>query len=535
MDMMKILICDDEGIVQESLKFMIHKSFGQECQTEAAKNGRIAIELAETFRPDIILMDIQMPGINGIEAMQEIRRENKNVVFIVLTAYDKFEYTQRSIDIGVLAYLTKPINRDLLTETLRKAMIKVKHRKEKASHDLKVREKLEAVIPIIESGFVYSVLLEGYGKEENMGYQELLNLNTAYGYAMVIECGDELKQGILANTLGAGIKLQKHYMVFRDIVKETTQGIIGTVMANKVIVLVPCQNLEEEYEERVAKIDRTRALLRKLEQQLELKFKAGIGSVKKWKRMSESYQEALEIVRQGVGKVAHVKDMPVSCIYEESYPNELEGDLFKAFKEGDEGEIRSLAGQFVSWMESNVPQLNNVVRLKIMEFILYGEHLAYKSGCKMYRFEDRQGYLETLLSIYTYEELSVWFVNKLLDASRQLSSRKQEKTASTVEKAKEYINQNFSSELSLEEMAQKVGISPYYLSKLFKEAEGVNYIDYVTGLRIEYAKECLMQSEKSIKEICHEAGYSDPNYFSRIFKKWAGVTPTEYRGGGEES
>ena len=120
--MFKILICDDEGIVRQSLQFMIKKAFGDECVMESARNGRTAIELAERVHPDIILMDIQMPGINGIEAMQEIRNEDKNVIFIVLTAYAKFEYTQKSIDVGVVSYLTKPLNQDILTDTLRTSM-----------------------------------------------------------------------------------------------------------------------------------------------------------------------------------------------------------------------------------------------------------------------------------------------------------------------------------------------------------------------------------------------------------------------------
>ena len=174
--MIRILICDDEGIVQESLKFMIQKSFGDKCEIESAKNGRIAIELAESFHPDIVLMDIQMPGINGIEAMQEIRKENKNIVFIVLTAYDKFEYSQKSIDIGVLSYLTKPINRDVLIETLRKAMKLIRERKEKVKNDLEIKEKLEVVIPMIENGFVYSVLFDGQNRENSQNYRELLNI-----------------------------------------------------------------------------------------------------------------------------------------------------------------------------------------------------------------------------------------------------------------------------------------------------------------------------------------------------------------------
>ena len=170
---MRILICDDEGIVQQAIRFMIQKSFGDEFEIESAKNGRMAIELAESFRPDIILMDIQMPGINGIEAMEEIKREHKNIIFIVLTAYDKFEYSQKAIDIGVMSYLTKPINKDVLTDTLRKAMKLVNDRREKVSKDLKVKEKLEVVVPMIESGFVYSVLLGESNDTSNLTYREL--------------------------------------------------------------------------------------------------------------------------------------------------------------------------------------------------------------------------------------------------------------------------------------------------------------------------------------------------------------------------
>lgn len=533
--MIRILICDDEGIVQESICFIIQKSFGSECELESAKNGRTAIELAESFRPDIVLMDIQMPGINGIEAMQEIRKENKNIVFIVLTAYDKFEYTQKSIDVGVLAYMTKPIKRDLLVETLRKAMRQVQNRREKASHDLRVKEKLEAVVPLIENGFVYSVLLEGCGKESNLGYRELLNISTESGYVMVIECGDEFHKGQLSNTVGAGIKLQKHYMVFRETVKEVTEGIVGALMANKVIVLIPCERGEESYEERILKIENTRSMLRKLEQQIELRFKAGIGCVKGWDIMAESYREARDTVQQGVGKVTHAMDLPVSCIYEETYPADLEKELFAAVGSGDVEVVGKIARLFVSWMENSFPQLSNAVRLKAMEFVLWGEHLAYRQGGMVYRFSDREGYMEIMTGLQSYEELELWFVQKMKEASRHIAMRQQERTDSVVDKAKLHIASRFLGDLSLETMAKELGISPYYLSKLFKESEGVNYIDYVTKLRIDYAKDKLNSSDKSVKEVCYESGYSDPNYFSRIFKKWVGVTPTEFREGGAVS
>ena len=132
--MYKILLADDEGIVIDSLKFIIEKEFGDECVIEFAKTGRSVIELAESFRPDIAIMDIQMPGINGIEAMREIRQSNSNVVIIVMSAYDKFDYAQEAIKLGVLEYITKPMDKNKLIETLKAAMEVVNKERKKRSN-----------------------------------------------------------------------------------------------------------------------------------------------------------------------------------------------------------------------------------------------------------------------------------------------------------------------------------------------------------------------------------------------------------------
>ena len=95
--MYKILLADDEGIVIDSLKYIIEKNFGQSCTVEFAYTGRSVIELTEKFKPDIAIMDIHMPGINGIEAMKEIRKTNKSVIFIIMTAFDKFNYAKEAV------------------------------------------------------------------------------------------------------------------------------------------------------------------------------------------------------------------------------------------------------------------------------------------------------------------------------------------------------------------------------------------------------------------------------------------------------
>ena len=158
--MYKIMLADDEGIVIDSLKFIIEKEFGDECIVEYAKTGRSVIELAEKFRPDIAIMDIQMPGINGIEAMKEIRAGNQSVQFIVMSAYDKFDYAKEAIKLGVLEYITKPMERTKIVSALRKGMEIIDSGRIKRSNDLLVNEKLETVAPIIESGLIYNILLQ---------------------------------------------------------------------------------------------------------------------------------------------------------------------------------------------------------------------------------------------------------------------------------------------------------------------------------------------------------------------------------------
>lgn len=129
--MYRVMLADDEGIVLDSLKMIIEKRFPHQCEIETAKTGRSVIELAESFRPNVAVMDIQMPGINGIDAIKEIKKSDPSIVFIVLSAYDKFDYAKEAINLGVMEYLNKPFSADIIEETLNKAFKLVDSRKKK--------------------------------------------------------------------------------------------------------------------------------------------------------------------------------------------------------------------------------------------------------------------------------------------------------------------------------------------------------------------------------------------------------------------
>lgn len=527
--MYKIMLADDEGIVIDSLKFIIEKEFGDTCTIEAAKTGRSVIELAERFRPDIAIMDIQMPGINGIDAMKEIQTFSRNTIFIVMSAYDKFDYAQEAINLGVLEYITKPMNRDKITGVLKRAMAVIDEEREKRSNDLLIRERMETIVPIIENGLIYNILFQEHFAEDVENFKSLLGISENYGYMIVFVSGEEQQGSHMTNAVGATVRIQNCYGEIRELVREYFPGVMGAVMANKVAMLIPSQEEKMDYNERIELIERARELVRKMRKKLDVNFRIGIGSIKPFEKQLESYNEAINALLQTTGSVSHADDLPLSCVYEDNYPIDLEKELFDAVGKGDSNLAREIAARFFEWMEDNYPDSLMDIRLKVLEFVLWSEHLAYESGGMSYRFKAREDWLPVLMQMEECRELKEWFLDKVTTASRNVATKREEKSVSLVEKAKTYIDEGFSRDLSLDEVSREFNISPYYFSRVFKDETGKNFIEYLTQVRMEKAKELLQDKELSMKEICVKVGYGDPNYFSRSFKKNVGVTPTEYR------
>ncbi len=524
--MYRIMLADDEGIVTDSLRFIIDKDFKGRCEIETAKTGRSVIELAETFRPDIAFMDIQMPGINGIEAMKEIRKTSSGTVFIIISAYDKFDYAREAIGLGVLDYLNKPFTREMIVDVLQRAMEKVDAAKERRRQELQIREKIETVTPIIESGFIYSILFQdNFAEAEN--YKMLLGIEEDYGFMMVVAAKDEGSD--TENPVGAGIRIQSEYGKIREMIKGKLSCIVGPLLSNKIICFFSAQGDKAEYSARVSIIERSEELVRELSGKFDASFRIGIGSVEPLQSLSDSYKLALEALNFSKDEVAHAKDLPVGCVYEPDYPIELEKQLFMAASRGDMGMTADIAGQFFDWMQEAHPEGLVDARLKCLEFVLWAEHIAFESGGMTYRFMHRSDYLPTLMGLEGFGELRQWFVTKMSEAARNVTTKKEEKLDSVVEEAKVYIRKNYAKDISLDEVSGSVDMSPYYFSRLFKEETGETFLEYLTGLRINRAKELIRDPGVSIKDICAEVGYSDPNYFSRIFKKAVGLTPTEYR------
>lgn len=526
--MYKIMLADDEGIVIDSLKFVISKEFGSECEIEFAKTGRNVIELADSFHPDIAIMDIHMPGINGIEAMREIRKTNDNLIIIVMSAYDKFDYAKEAMSLGAIEYITKPMDRTKIVNALKKAMEMVDEIKKKRSNDLLIKEKLETVVPILENGLIYSILFHEYFEEDIESYKTMLEFESKNAYMLVLVSGDTKEGNHMTNAVGSSVRLQKNYREIRELIKQYTNGFVGSVMGNKIAVLVPFEDSELNYNEREYVINTVRDLAYKLKERTDITFRIGIGKVKPLSRMEQSYSEAVNALVFTTNTVACADDLPIGCAYEEDYPIQLEEKLFDEVGKGRTEAALSVAKDFFDYIISKDMM---DAKLKILEFSLWAEHIAYESGGMTYTIASRRDYLPTIMGINEPEALWNWFKEKIIFSSNSISNRKEESSNDVIEASKAYIEANFTQNISLEDVSREVNISTYYLSRIFKENTGANFIDYLTGLRIEKAKELLSTTQYSMKEVSSMSGYPDPNYFSKLFKKNVGVTPTEYREG----
>lgn len=525
--MYRVLIADDEGIMLESLRTIINRNF-PDCEVETAKSGRAAIEQAEVFHPDIVLMDIQMPGINGIEAMKEIRKFNSVAKFYIISAYDKFDYAQDAISLGVERYIMKPVTKSAVIEIITEGCRKVDEMRRVRSDQLKVQEKLETIIPVVENGFISSMLLQDDWQESGY-YKQMLDISEDYAYVVLFMFGSRQENGELVGSVGMSVQAQNLYPEFRAVVKSFMRCVIGPIMTDKVTVVVPASEDSFSYEQRIQVIDQTRAIVARLGERLPLAFRAGIGRVRKLEELRASYREALQALREAGGSVVHTSDVVSRGTYEGDFPAELERRMFQMLVRGDTEQMNRCANTFFDWMTMHFPRSRDNIRLKVLEYVLEAEKDAFREGAVNYGFELRENYLTEVMSFTDYEMLRTWFIDKMDAACQSIHDRKKTQSGTVVSKAREYIQENFRKEISLDDVSREVNVSPYYFSKLFKEESGENFIEYLTRLRIDEARTLLESRDMSIKEIGIQVGYSDPNYFSRIFKKQTGMTPREYR------
>lgn len=533
MHMIKLMIIDDEQIVRDGIKFIIDNNFKDKIErVEMARTGREAIEKSEEFRPNLLLMDIQMPGINGIEAIRSIKEQNANVKCVIISAYEHFDYAKQALELGVKEYILKPINKNKLIDIVTKMIKEIEDEKRLKQKEIENKEKMDKILPVLEHGLIYSILMNNDFNNEIENYYGLFDIEKDQSYMMVIEFGEEGKAGIVRNKIGTGIKSQIYYENVRNIIKHKCRCIIGPIIINRISVLVQADGGNNEYEQRIIAIELAESIKRSIEKVIDSQMFIGIGSCVNIHEINHSYAEALKAISKIDGEeILHIKDAVEFVDIE--IRNRMMGikkdqdTIVSKMEEGNVHDVEHLLQEFFSKLGKEYKLIESEVKNTIMELLVLVYACAYRNNVMSENVSYRT-YLNEIQKMDNFYDLKNWCLIRIVIITEVIRHEKDTKVSHIISEAKKYIDEKYNKEIGLTEVSEAVSISPQYFSKIFKEELGLNFIDYLTTVRMDHAKRMLKEKKLSIKEICYEIGYNDPNYFSRLFKKNEGISPTEY-------
>ncbi|TYP70215.1 response regulator [Paenibacillus methanolicus] len=445
--MYRLLIADDEALEREGLELIIGRMLPDTFEIIHAENGRAAIELAEERRPHIVFMDVNMPGIDGLAALRDIRARLPETKLVLVTAYDYFAYAKEALTLGVKEYIVKPAGREQIVALLRQLLAELEQDRQRRAGELRLRQQVAELLPLAENELALMLMVDhvqGIGAARLAEWIDFpLDASRAYVVALPEKTDAPLTR--------------KLYDTIRGFAKSGGQPcLVSSAIDRHMAIFVREQN------------------------------GASTGGYAAAKRFAE---QIAELARRQTGSPVTVG--------------------IGSRQEGESG-----------------------LRQSYFEAVFASTCCAEGTGICLFD-ELREGKADLQSSVFAGVgsaggEAGGAYV---LSALQHIREEREHQTLTVLDKAKRYIGEHFTEELSLEEVADFVHLNPHYFSKVFKQGVGETFIDYVTGLRIERAKTLIADERLSLKEVCFEAGYRDPNYFSRVFKKVTGATPTEYRSG----
>lgn len=461
---MRILIAEDELLERKAMKKFIEENFNQMTVVGEAANGRKAIELAETTYPDIIFMDIKMPGINGLEAIEKINAANPTIKFILVSAYDSFDYAKEAMRFGIKDYILKPGKK----EEIVKSLLRLKKEIEAA------RTEKEQSRALMEERFLTKVMHPPVP-------DEVLTLKEDLFPAMKSGCFFVLKTEQVDVTEAIKKVIEQPYIVQR----------------NEDIIVI-CIMAPDKMEKAALLI-----LARKLHVVLDEKATIGIGfPTANLESLPKSYQEAYAACLQFTAE----NKRPYGFRQEkELLDREVITELGSFVEKGQaEGAIQYFKKNQLTDGEKEDLYLTVKSVLTAKELTISGSTFTS---------------LKTNEDWHAYLQLCCMKVNEFHQSKQYIAQ------------AKTYIHDHFNEAITLEKVATKVNLSPNYFSNLFKQEFGDTFIDYLTKVRLENAKTYMERNYLSLKEISFMVGYKDPNYFSRVFKKYYHESPKRFQQG----
>ncbi len=533
--MIKVFLCEDEFVVREGIKNNIDwAANGYEFVGEAS-DGELALPLIRKIKPDIVITDIRMPFMDGLELSRIIRKELPSVEIVILSGYEEFDYAKQAISIGVAQYLTKPISGDdLLSEldSLREKIIKSKEESALREQFKKEMEENERR----ERSELFRLLVSG-----NCSVTDLLEKAGRLGMDL---------SAMWYNILLVFTKSEHH-----EIEEYSKSSVTIDELINETVNELSCISFDRDLEGKAILImgDSDEAILDRQTQMIErlkkifagyshIRYCGGIGKpVNRLSRLNESYEDAgcamanrFFVTKSGFFTAGRIENthQPVDEGFDMSSIDAKRIDksnVQKFLKFGNLDEIPF----YVSEFEKSVGEdaLNSYIFRQYIAmdvFFAVSGFIEELSGKKQAE-EVKEITKEALGSAASVTEYLTGIIESAIKFRDSIATNRYK---DIVDEAVKYIEENYGDEdLSLNVLASHVNVSPNHLSTIFSQQTGQTFIKYLTEYRMDKAREMLKCTNMRSSEISEAVGYKDPHYFSYMFKKTVGMTPTNYRGG----
>ena len=520
--MYTILLVDDEDEVRRSIRELTPwEEYGFTVSGEAS-NGMEALEAVEETRPDVIITDIRMPYLDGIGFIEKVRSSlSSSVEVIILSGYDEFTFAQTAMRLNVAEYVLKPVSLESMREVLRRARERLDADRAKVSD----REKLETfykdAIELYREKFLVSLItptrrqdaaaIEEKAKEYGLPFPASL-----YAVAIIDLPTETLSSVAVAEVVGETISEEN--------------GVISFLYENQIVLIFTSQ-MQKEFSSLFSKqINRMLSLLQdRIVHYFSVSYNMGIGEiVTEATGLPESYRSALEALNYSQiypeQHIISISDVEMAEA-ETADRSDHRTELVMAIKFGNREDTENAVHSFFRGI-TETPNVQNTV-ISILSIISeicasYGRNVATL-------MEDEDLFL-ALSHANSLSRSETLMMKLAVRANESATGARENSHIQFVENAKRIIKENYSNPLfGLEQVTDEISVSPAYFSTTFKKETGRSFVQYLTNVRLEKAKEMLKNTDAKTYEIAEKTGFSEPNYFSFIFRKNVGESPSQYR------
>lgn len=534
--MLKVFLVEDEFIIRNGIQNSIPwEKEGFEFVGQAG-DGELAYPLIKKEKPDILITDIKMPFMDGLELSRIVKKEMPQIKILILSGYNEFDYAKTAINIGVTDYLLKPISSAKLLEAVKKVAGMIEAEREHEDLMERYRKEMEENVHL-EQKKLWNALIANHistAKLLEMGQKVGMDI-TAPAYLVFLF---KIMQG------GDSTGCSRDFMEASEQVVELSKGWDSVLTFERSpegwVFLVKGQSQEET--ETIQK-QCGRELTELASRYPAIEYFGGVGCVvNRLGDIRHSYQEAGRafaarffrepncIICCGDMSRLQQKDekIDISSIGSQRSKREL---VSKFLKSGTLEEVNSFLDEYFTDVLKQNSQSLLYCQYVVMDLYFSVTDFLEDLKISVEKLPEKCRNINKIVEMSSSAEKMKEQIRNLFEATlKQRDQHAMKKNSAVLEEARNYIKENYQKEdMSLNTVATQVNISPSYFSAIFSAETGETFVEYLTRIRLDKAKELLMCSSMRTSEIGYEVGYKDSHYFSYIFKKVVGCSPKEYK------